>query len=327
MSRRHLCALIAGLALVVATSWADEKPAAPSTSEASQITLRPEAFVKGPKVRLGEIAEVRGDKAEELAAIEIAPCALPGASRRIDAALVETRVRDSGFKDLSIDAKSPRAVNATTLHLEISRDAIAEDLRRFISVNMPWDPAETTVDVMAPAYDVTLPDGDVTFDWKSNPQYKYIGAAGFRGEISVNGELKKTVMCRVTIDTYQDVVVAQESIRAGDIITPDIVSVEKRPLSKLEGGTYTSVDDVAGKTARSTIFQGALVTKQRVVPPKVVLRNQVVQVEAHYGAVVGHTQAKALSDGAVGDTITVYNAQSKQKFTGAVRHDGVIVVN
>ena len=314
------------VACSISFAHGEEATAAAPPEEQLSIRLKPEAFVKGDKVTLKDIADFTGTIEPSLAEMEIVPSALPGATKRIEAALVESRLRDAGFSSPVMDPKGARSVAAKTLHLELSRDAIAEELRRFIEVNMPWDPADTTIDVLPPAYDVVVPDGNVSFEWKSNPQYRYVGTAGFRGEISINGAVKKTVLCRATIETYQDVVVATENIPGGTKIALSSLALEKRPMSKLESGSYTTLEDVVGLNTRSTIFAGTPIVKQRVIPPKLIKRNQSVTIEARDGTVTVRTQAKALSDAAAGDTVSLMNPESKEKFVGVVRPDGAIII-
>lgn len=293
---------------------------------ADELSLKAEALVKGPSVHLGDVASLTGDNAETLASIELAPAPLPGESKRFEASLIQARIRNAGFEDASVQVTGSASVKATTMHIEVSKEAIAEDLRQFIELSMPWDAADATIDILPPAYDVVLPDGDITFAWKPNPQYKYVGSGAFRGEIAVDGAVKKTVMCRATVDAYTDVVVAQEMIQAGGIIAVADLTLEKRPVAKLEADALIVLDDAVGQVARGALFPGAIITKRGIMPRKLIKRNQVVSVEARTGAVVVKTQGKALSDGAVGDLVSVSSLQSKQEVQGVLRRDGVVVI-
>ena len=74
------------------------------------LVLKDEAYVRGPRVLLGEVAEIEGTLAPELESIELGTAALPGDSKRLNAALVESRIRNAGL-DLS-DVE----VSGATLH-------------------------------------------------------------------------------------------------------------------------------------------------------------------------------------------------------------------
>ena len=61
-------------------------------ARADTITLKEAVYVKGPKVLLGDVAVVEGLDADYLRTIEIVPAAAPGSARRLNAALVRTRL-------------------------------------------------------------------------------------------------------------------------------------------------------------------------------------------------------------------------------------------
>ncbi|MCP4639011.1 MAG: hypothetical protein GY851_01185 [bacterium] len=122
------------------------------------VEVRDEVYVKGPKVLLGDVAEIRGENAEALASVELSTAALPGMSKRLDAALVLARINNAGIDAEGVAVTGARSVVANTLHLELTREMMAEDLRRYIEFEMPWNPQDTTVDVAPPAQDVVVPD-------------------------------------------------------------------------------------------------------------------------------------------------------------------------
>jgi flagella basal body P-ring formation protein FlgA len=290
------------------------------------VVVRDEVYVKGPKVLLGDVADIKGENAEALASVELATAALPGDSKRFDAALVLARIGNAGIDTESVAVTGARAVVANTLHLELTREMMAEDLRRFIEVEMPWNPQDTTVDVSPPAQDVVVPDGDVALVWRPNPQYRWAGAGSFRGEVRVDGEVKKTLHCRATIDAYTDVVVALEDIPRGAVISANHLDVEKRSVTSLPLGTFDFPEELLGYVARSTIFPGTVMTKRHVMPRKVVKRNQMVVVEARVGGLLVQTRARAMTDACEGDTLRCLNVDSKEEFIGTVRGDGIVIL-
>ncbi|GAF98098.1 unnamed protein product, partial [marine sediment metagenome] len=210
--------------------------------------------------------------------------------------------------------------------LELTGEMIAEDLRRFIGAEMPWDSQQATIDVQALQQGFVVPEGDLTMQWSANPQYRWVGPGVFRAEISVDGEPKRSLTCRASVEAYADVLVAATDIPRGRIISPDDLQLEKRAMSRFRHGVLTDPAQAVGKLARSTIFPGAVLTKRQVVPRKLVRRYQTVTVEARTGALVVRGLARAMSDGAAGDMIVCMNPGSKEEFIGVIRKDGIVVV-
>jgi len=293
---------------------------------ADTVTLRSEAFVRGAQVRLVDVADIAGDHATELSAIELGMAAAPGVAKRLTASVIEARVRSAGFDATAVEVRGAPAVTATTMSLELSAGSLAEDLRAFIRREMPWDSDAALVDVTPPAGDLQLPDGDVTVVWRPDPQYEYLGAGNFRGEIRVDGEVARTVFAKANVAAYDAVVVATQPLSRGDVVGPNNVRLEKRELSTLDAGAYFSLDEAVGRVARSSIQPGQTLTARRLDLPKLVKRSQLVAVETRIGGLVIRGQAKAQSDGAAGDIVTLANGSSGEKFSGVVRPDGVVEV-
>lgn len=291
------------------------------------VTLSKEAYVEGPVVRIGEVASVEGENAEAIRSIEIIRAASPGTSKRIDAALIEARLRNEGYAGASVRVGGAPYVRATTLHLDVTREMIAEDLRNYIRQKMPWESDAALVEVVSSAGDYQVADGDVGIAWQPNPQYNYLGPGTFRGAITVNGKVEETFYAKATVAAYEDVVIATRPLKRGDRLTQANVQLEKRELSSLRDGAFFRLDDVLGHVARSSIQAGQEVTERRIELPTLVKRNQIIPVETRIGALVIRGRARALSDGAAGETLACVNLTSKEEFVGVLRPDGVLQVD
>ena len=124
------------------------------------VALREEAYVKGPSVFLGDVADIQGDDAAALAKLEIVPAASPGAVKRINASLLRSRLVSSGYDVQQFEITGAENVNATTLSIELSKEMLVDDLRRFVVSEMPWDATDATVDIEMPSAGLTVPEGD-----------------------------------------------------------------------------------------------------------------------------------------------------------------------
>ncbi len=309
----------AGFALIAAVVICGEL-------RADTVTLRAQAYVRGGQVRLADVADIAGGRADELRAVELGAAAAPGVSKRLDASLITARVLSAGFDAAAVEVRGAPAVTVTTMSLELSAGSLAEDLRAFIQREMPWDADAALVDVTPPPGDLRLPDGDVTVVWRPDPQYEYLGAGNFRGEVRVNGEVARTVFAKANVAAYDAVVVATQPLGRGDVVGPNNARLEKRELSTLDAGAFFSMDEAAGRVARTSIQPGQVLTSKRLDRPILVKRNQFVAVETRVGGLIIRGQAKSQSEGAVGDVVTCANLSSGDKFSGVVRADGVVEV-
>ena len=290
------------------------------------ITLKEEAYAKGPQITLGEVAAIAGENAALLGGIELAPAAPPGDLRRLESPLIDARIKAAGFSAESFEIRGPSQVLAKTLHREVTPEVIEQNLRAFIEQQMPWQPENTVVEVTAPAQSVVVPEGEVGFEWKPDPGFDYLGTGSIRGAVTVDGEVKRGFICKVSIETYYDVLVAAGPIERGEALSSAGVKVERHALSGLKDTVFRDASEVAGFIARREIGPGQVITKRSLAPRTIIKRNQLVIIETRAGGLQVQTQALAGSDGAIGDLIICINPNSRQPFQGTVRKDGVVVV-
>lgn len=299
--------------------------AAPVFAE-NTLTLHEQAYVKGPNVYLGEVAEIDGEDADALSQIEITSAALPGSAKNLHAALVSSRLRSAGVDTDTVEIRGARQVRATTLSKTITGETIADSLRSFILLEMPWDPQDAEIDVSIPITEFVTNDGPVEFKWKNNPQYQYLGSGVFRGTVFVNGRQERTLICRANINAYGEVLVAARDIPRGRPVSPADVEVQKRSLDGLPSGVHTRAGDVVGLIARRTIFPGNTLSNRNVEQPLLIKRNRLVPVELNVNGIHIQGRAKALSDARAGDIVRCENLESGAEFQGVVRRDGVVVL-
>ncbi|MFP4502057.1 MAG: flagellar basal body P-ring formation chaperone FlgA [Candidatus Hydrogenedentota bacterium] len=293
---------------------------------ADTLTLKSEAFVRGPRVLLGEVAEIEGTRAPELASIELGSAALPGDSKRLQAALVEARIRNAGLDLGDVEVHGAHAVRATTLHMEVTRTMLTSALRAYIESEMPWNPEHAEINILASTSSFRVPDGEVRYEWQASPEYNYLGKGVFRGAVLVDGEEERRFTMKADVEAYGPVVVAATDIPRGYPVSQSALTTEMRALSKLGHGAFTDPRQVTGYVARTNIFPGQEITNRKVKPQELIKRNQMVSVEMQAGTLRVQMQAKALGPAAAGDTIVCENPQSEETVQGVVRNDGVVVV-
>lgn len=295
-----------------------------AAASADTVMLKTEAYVKGPMVRLGDIAEITGENAEQLAALEVSSAAAPGASKRIDSQLLKMRLNSAGAQ--SVDMKGPPSVVATTLSLDLSREVLTDDLRTYIQTRLPWTGAETTIDILSEPDPVTVPEGEVSVKWMANPQYRWVGQGAFRGDVQVDGKVARTVFAKANIEAYADVLVCAQDIPRGKELVATDLRFEKRALSMLKGDAVQDLDEVVGKIARDSMLMGETISRRTLLPKQLIKRNQLVTVEAKAGGLVVRSRAKALDNGGAGDVIRLVNPDSRAELQGRVRSDGLVTV-
>lgn len=312
---------VAGIAVLI---WIGSASA--DLEAAHTVVVKPEVHVKGPKLRVGDVAEVSGSGFEAVADVEIGYAALPGQSRTIQASLIQSQLERAGFSNHEVELAGAPAVRAVTRSVHLTRIVIEESLRQFIETEMPWDPVSTTIDLQVPSLEIVVPEGELEFAWRPSPDYRYLGHGSFRGEIRVDGVIHKTLICRASIQAYGPVVVAASSIPRGQTLTVNDIVIEQRALASVPRDVVRDPREILGLVAVKTIFPDQILTRRLLNPPILVRKNQVVTVETRTSGLVVRSRAKALGDGCEGSTVLCRNIDSGEQFMGEVRSDGVVWV-
>lgn len=298
----------------------------PLAATGQTITFHESAYVRGPEVMLGEVADIAGDDAESWAGMTVAAAATPQDSKRLRADLLLARLRAQGLDTSAIEVRGSAVVEATTLHQELRARTVADHLRAYIEANMPWETADALIDIEDTEGDIILPEGRVEVQWLPASAYNWVGQGAFRGTVLVDGREETILQRRATLDAYVPVVVATAEIQRGQWLGPLDVRTEKRLLSGMAEKSIPVPDDITQFTARRAIHTGEIITESALAPRILVKRRQLVAVTARAGRLDIQTQARAESDAAAGDIITCTNIGSKETFQGIVLNNGTVYV-
>jgi len=121
-----------------------------------------------------------------------------------------------------------------------------------------------------------------------------------------------------------DVLTWARSINAGEIVQPADLVWGKAAAAPADAPG--DADAVIGLAARRPLREGAAVAARDVSAPQVIKTNEMVTLSYDNGGVSLSLQAKALSGGAVGDTINVQNVTSKKTVQAVVTGPGSAAV-
>lgn len=171
--------------------------------------------------------------------------------------------------------------------------------------------SRTGTSVMLSAQAVRLAAARAGLDWAN--------AEGLR-QIVVTGGAVGSVAARGNVE----VLTWARSIATGEIVQPQDLVWGKAALAPADAPS--DAEAVIGLAARRPLRAGAAVGARDVSAPQVVKANETVTLTFESGGVSLALQAKALSGGAVGETISVQNVTSKKTVQAVVVGPGQAAV-
>ncbi len=119
-----------------------------------------------------------------------------------------------------------------------------------------------------------------------------------------------------------DTLMATRVVRPNTILSPADVAISTASVPGALRGDFA----VAGLEAKITLYPGRPIMPAHVGPAAVVERNQTVKLVFRQGSLTILAEARALSRGAVGETVRVMNLASRNTVFGRVQQDGSVEV-
>ena len=120
------------------------------------------------------------------------------------------------------------------------------------------------------------------------------------------------------------IVVPARDIARGEVIGESDLTFGTVPGTALMNGTITSLDTLKGMEARRVLRAGQAVMASDVRRPIVVTRGQTITMTFEAPGVDLTAMGRAMSEGGVGDTVTVQNPASFRMITGIVTAAGTV---
>jgi len=181
-----------------------------------------------------------------------------------------------------------------------------------IAGSLVTDPDRALI-VATPVADQYVPLGTVAIASQQpqvNPTYIAVPM-----HITVNGQVVRTVVAGYRVQQYVHTAVAARDLAPGEILTPDDL-VMQRVLSV--GRPGIDVGSLAGRRLRSATNRGALVYVESTTAVTLVKSGSGVILVVRDGPVQLTADVIARTDGALGDSVTVYNAKTNKVLSGTV---------
>jgi flagella basal body P-ring formation protein FlgA len=124
-----------------------------------------------------------------------------------------------------------------------------------------------------------------------------------------------------------DVAVVNRPLARGDTVKDSDVSLERRPRETVPPDALFDGTALAGRVARRAFAAGALVRNGDLARPEMVTRGDVVTVVYEAPGMMLTMRAKAADAGALGDTVSITNPQSKKALQAVVIGPGKVSVS
>lgn len=198
--------------------------------------------------------------------------------------------------------------------------------KQVVEIYKNYTDAQLSVQVVAlPFGELDLPDGHVTFVVKPSVN-KFMARDLEKVSVYVNNQFVKTFNAPVVVKAYEDVLVTAGFINIGQRVSSSNVTVKRLEISNTMG--YQLKSDMLDKEiiSKKAFREGEMLDKRFVKYKPDISRNDVVTVLFNKDNLTVSTEATALSDGVVGDTICLMNKNYNKTYQGKVIGENKVLV-
>lgn len=302
ITRQCTAIIILALCLLLAISY---------PGNASAISLKHDSVISGNMIKLGDVFDGLPHSADKI--LGAAP--RPGQDMILNA---RTLLRISLAMDLPWKPQSSADYvtlrRAATL---VDRDTIESAIREKLSekglsgeynIVIPPEKSEIILPASEPAQmEIT----SININRKNN---------WFEAKIVAPSQSNPIHRTRIsgTYERLVDVPVLTEAMRAGMIIGRHDIEFIKMPERYLSSDMLIKAASLIGTTPRRMLTAGKPIKATEIQEPKIVERGEYVTVKFAHGPLQLTTRAKALENGARGDTIRVVNTNSNKTLEAIV---------
>ncbi len=278
--------------------------------ETPPLKARPNVQVKGALITLGDLFENTGKKAN----IAVFQAPAPGKTGYINAARLLDAVRRHGLEWKNAFAL-PR-INIARQSRVISPADITASIRKKLVETAPRNDNDSSLSLRFTRKPVPihLPLG-VNSDFNvSNVNYD-LGSGRFSATINTPGNedmpASQLYYTGRAIRTIK-IPVLTRPLNRGSLIQLDDVTLKDIASDRLPGAPMRHISELLGMAATRHMRAGRAIFKRDIEQPQIVKRGALVNIIFKVPGITLSTRGKAISGGALGDTISVLNVRSKR---------------
>lgn len=271
--------------------------------------------VKYDEIRLGEIAEIKGEDPallKKLRDIVIGKALLPGKSRRIDEDCIKIRLKQNGIDLSQIRLQVPMKVEVSRSFIEISKEKIEKIVLDSVYGLIPWEKDQVRIKKICVSNSALLPEGNITYKVVAPRNTDFLGNVPLSVLFKVNRRLEKKIWATVNIEVLTEMVVTTRPLRRYQMITEDDIHMKKMDLSKVKSDAVTTYEEVLGKRTKRAINIDEVLRTDHIELPPLVKRGDVVSIIAESDGLMITALGEVRKKGCRGERITVLNLDSKK---------------
>jgi flagella basal body P-ring formation protein FlgA len=296
------------------------------------ITLKAQASVEPGIVRLGQIAEIKGnpDLAKKIADIEVGKVTEPGRKTRVTENAIKGFFIKSVAGAQNADFDGAKFCDVIARSGMVSADSLRAILLKEVRLRMPANLQEgKDWKFEAPKMPEKLatPENGGKILITLSPQFAGIGQEMATVQIFSGNKAISKQSVPFIVHRFEYVAELKKSIRKGEVISEQDFEMVWQETTFQKRKVIKKAEEAIGRTAIRTLKANDLLVDNALDTPYAVKEGDVVRLFAKFGEAVVQTNAIAQKNAFKGQTISVKNTDTGKNISATVSGFGEAWVN
>lgn len=295
-----------------------------SAALAQTITLKSSVVSHSDQITLGMVADL-APNSSTLAEKRLVRAPEPAKKITLNHAQIEKLLRQNGVDTVAftwLGANSVQVVGASQTITPSDVQFAIDDFLRDAEFRLPNITFEFVPHSLPEPF--IFPAGSLQYDVIPSVE-TIVGSRNFTLIYRVDGKTVKNLAVRGRLSANAQVVVVQQPLRRGVIISATDVEMVSVDISKAKDPLF-SIEDVLGQQVVRSMRAGQLVERKYIEYPPVIKKGDFVRIIAQRGSMVLTASGVARQDGRLNETIRVQNSSSQKEVRGRVVGPSQIIV-
>ncbi|MFZ5571707.1 MAG: flagellar basal body P-ring formation chaperone FlgA [Thermodesulfobacteriota bacterium] len=286
----------------------------PDGNKPAQVRIKAEAAVAGDRIRLGEVADIRGfgPQQDAFSQADLGAAPLPGMGKMVSGRKMVSLVKSlPGFPE---DARVsvPRKVHIQRLSQIVPEDRLKALLAPYI------DGSDFVLRRVSVRGKTNFPLGDLSLGIAEQKTDKHRRRLDAVVSVSVDGHFAGKLNISAWVDRFSRVVCLRRALARGTVLTAADLELKSLNIIRNSNNVIGSAQEAVGKQLKKSLEAGACLFRNSLVNPILVHKGDRVKLIVGGGSLRVATTGIAKSSGGAADQIRVENPGSERIVMGRV---------
>jgi flagella basal body P-ring formation protein FlgA len=312
--------LAASLAYRTTQAWAENQ---------SHVTVNHQAWVKGEKVYLKDIASIAGPPrvCERLGTVFLAYAPRPGGHKTLHGSWIAGKVRSKGWLPANVVLNIPEVVTIGRTSQTIPEENFLRQYTDYLAQELKVPEDDFRVSRFRVVGNGPVPEGKLRIELVDQAGGKRMGHVSLSAIVRVEGKIERRIVLTGWVDRFEEVVCTARPLERHAILAEEDLTLERRNVSKLPANVLKTVEDVAGTRLKHGLRAGSVLLANTIENPPLIKKGDRVTIMAESSNLMVTAVGIAQSRGSAGDQIRVTNSMGKKEIIARVVDGSTVTVD